>query len=78
MAKLKLGSFHNDKPVKVTVELPAEVQRDLKAYADIISQEIQQEVKDPTKLIAPMLKQFMATDRTFRRLRRRAVQDSEG
>ena len=78
MAKLKLGSFHNDKPVKVTVELPAEVQRDLEAYADIISQEIQQDVKDPTKLIAPMLKQFMATDRTFRRLRRRAVQDSEG
>ena len=78
MAKLKLGSFHNDKPVKVTVELPAEVQRDLEAYADIISQEIQQDVKDPTKLIAPMLKQFMATDRTFRRLRRRAVQESEG
>jgi hypothetical protein len=78
MAKLKLGVILNDKPVKVTVELPAEVERDLKAYADIMSREIQQKLNDPTKLIAPMLKQFMATDRTFRRLRRRAIQDSEG
>jgi hypothetical protein len=78
MAKLKLGPFHNDKPVKVTVELPADVERDLKAYAEIMRQEVNQELVDPTRLIAPMLKQFMATDRTFRRLQRRANQDSEG
>jgi hypothetical protein len=33
MAKLKLGAIAEDKPVKVTHELPASVHRDLVAYA---------------------------------------------
>jgi hypothetical protein len=78
MTKLKLGTLQSDKPVKITVELPAEVDRDLKAYAEIMGQETEKKVNDPTKLVAPMLKQFMATDRTFKRLRRRALHDSEG
>ena len=31
MAKLKLGTLEDDKPVKLTVELPAAVHRDLLA-----------------------------------------------
>jgi hypothetical protein len=34
MAKLKLGAIADDKPVKLTVELPAAVHSDLLAYAD--------------------------------------------
>ena len=33
MAKLKLGALEDDKPVRVSFELPAEVHRDLIAYA---------------------------------------------
>jgi len=33
MAKLKLGTIPDDKPVKLTIELPAPVHRDLLAYA---------------------------------------------
>jgi hypothetical protein len=33
MAKLKLNAIDDDKPVKVTHELPASVHRDLVAYA---------------------------------------------
>jgi len=33
MAKLKLGPIEDDKPVKLTIELPAAVHRDLIAYA---------------------------------------------
>ena len=33
MAKLKVGAITDDKPVKLTVELPAAVHRDLLAYA---------------------------------------------
>ena len=33
MAKLKLGAIPDDKPVKLTIELPAAVHRDLIAYA---------------------------------------------
>jgi hypothetical protein len=78
MAKLKIGSLHDDKPVKVTVELPAEVDRDLRAYAEIIKHESGQSVSDPTKLIAPMLQRFMATDRAFKKLRHRSAQDRTG
>jgi len=33
MTKLKLGPLADDRPVKLTVELPATVHRDLAAYA---------------------------------------------
>lgn len=39
MAKLKLGALEDDKPVKVTLELPAAVHRNLLAYAEVLSQE---------------------------------------
>ena len=36
MGKLNLGSILDDKPVKLAVELPAAVHRDLLAYADYL------------------------------------------
>lgn len=70
MTKLKLGAIADDKPVKVTVELPASVHRDLIAYAEIHSRETGQPAVDPVRLIAPMIERFMATDRGFSRSRR--------
>jgi hypothetical protein len=69
MAKLKLGVLDDDKPVKVTHELPASVHRDLVAYAEILARESSQPISDPVKLIAPMLARFMATDRAFAKAR---------
>jgi hypothetical protein len=37
MAKLKLGAIADDKPLKLTVELPASIHRDLLAYADYLN-----------------------------------------
>lgn len=77
MAKLKLTGAPDDKPVKLTVELPAVVYRDLVAYTEAISRESGGAVPEPVKLIAPMLQRFMATDRGFTKLRREmAVQRS--
>ena len=70
MAKLKLAALNDDKPVKVTVELPAAVHRDLVAYAEILARQSGQSVSDPTKVIVPMLARFMATDRAFAKARR--------
>ena len=70
MAKLKLGPLPDDKPVKVTVELPAPLHRDLIAYAEVLARETGQTVADPMKLIVPMLERFIATDRAFVKLRR--------
>jgi hypothetical protein len=64
MAKLKLGAIIDEKPVRVTVDLPGAVHRDLAAYAEALSKESGQ-LTEPAKLIAPMLARFMATDRAF-------------
>jgi hypothetical protein len=70
MTKLKLGTIPDDKPVKLTVELPAAVHRDLVAYGNALSRETGQGAVEPAKLIGPMLARFMATDRAFAKLRR--------
>lgn len=70
MSKLKLRSLAEDKPVKLTIELPATVQRDLIAYAAALTRETGKPIADPAKLIAPMLARFMATDRAFAKARR--------
>jgi len=67
--KLKLTAIPDDRPVKLTIELPAAVHRDLVAYADVLGRQTGQKL-DPTKLIVPMLVRFMSTDRAFSRARR--------
>ena len=78
MAKLKLGAIADDKSVKLTVELPAVLHRDLLAYAEVLARETGQEITEPTKLIAPMLARFMATDRVFAKIRRATQARSTG
>lgn len=81
MPKLKIGAIPDEKPVKISLDLPASVHRELVAYAETLSRESSQSV-EPAKLIAPMLARFMATDRGFRKLRRSsypsAVEGGEG
>jgi hypothetical protein len=69
MAKLKLSALEDDRPVKITIELPAAVHRDLVAYASVFAQEHGQTV-EPAKLAPLMLARFMATDLVFTRARR--------
>jgi hypothetical protein len=71
MPKLKLGPIEDDRPVKLTVELPAAVYRNLAAYAEALARETGQQAIEPTKLIAPTLVRFMTTDRAFSKERRR-------
>lgn len=70
MTKLKLGAIPDDKPVKVSIELPAALHRDLVAYADQLSKESGQQLADPVRLIVPMLERFIGTDRGFARSRK--------
>ena len=69
-SKLKLGAIADDKPVRLTVEIPAALHRDLVDYAQVLGRETGQSISEPAKLIAPMLARFMATDRTFAKMRR--------
>ena len=78
MAKLKLGVIADEKPVKLIVELPAAVHRDLVAYAKTLARETGQPIADPSKLVAPILARFMATDRVFAKARRKDQVEGEG
>jgi hypothetical protein len=75
MSKLKLGAIPDDKPIKLTVELPAALHRDLVAYAEALGRETQA-VVDPAKLVAPMLARFIATDRGFAKARKVSASDA--
>ncbi len=70
MTKLKLGPIADNKPIKITVELPAALHRDLVAYAEILARETGQSVSDPARLVVPMLERFISTDRGFAKARR--------
>ena len=61
-----------DRPVKMTIELPANVHRDLLDYARAHAAQTGQS-KAPEKLVAPMLARFMATDRGFAKARRQSA-----
>ena len=69
MAKLKLTAVPDDRPVKLSVELPATVHRDLVAYSEVLGRETGKSV-EVAKLIPAMLARFMSTDRAFLRARR--------
>ncbi len=69
MTKLKLGALKDERPVKLTIELPAPIHRDLVVYAEILAKETGN-ATTPAKLVAPMLERFMKTDRGFAKARR--------
>jgi hypothetical protein len=69
MTKLKLSAIPDDRPVKLTIELPGAVHRDLVTYAEVFAQERGQKI-EPAKLVGAMLARFMSADRVFARARR--------
>jgi len=69
MPKLKLGPIESDKPVKLSIQLPASVHRDLIAYGEVHALQTGQVTADLARLIPAMLARFMATDRGFRTTR---------
>jgi hypothetical protein len=70
MTKLKLHGIQDNKPIKMTIEIPAATHQNLIEYAEIMGREIGQQISDPKKLVVPMLERFMATDRAFLRAKR--------
>ena len=69
MTKLKLGVIADERPVRMTLELPAALHRELVADAEVLGHETGQRT-DPARLIAPMISRFIASDRAFAKARR--------
>lgn len=68
MTKLKLGPIADDRPVKIALELPATLHRDLLEYGRLLADG--GAPVEPAELIVPMLERFIATDRGFAKGRR--------
>lgn len=75
MAKLKLGRLANDKPVRITIELPGSLHRDLVRYGEILGRESGEPPTNPARLIVPMLDRFIATDRGFAKAKHSLLND---
>ena len=73
MTRLKLSDIEDQKSVKLTVEIPVRLHRKLAQYARVINGGTPENAPDPALLVAPMLERFIASDRDFARLRRRAA-----
>jgi hypothetical protein len=73
MTKLKFSPVVTEKPVKVSIEIPATLYRDLKIYAEILGESINSSAKDPADLIIPMIAQFINGDKTFNKPKRSAT-----
>lgn len=61
VSKLKIGAIEDDKPVTMTIKLPA-IYHDLRVYAEVLEQEGGHTI-DLNSFVAPMLARFIATDR---------------
>ena len=69
MSRLKLGPIEDDKPVRLTIDLPPAVHRDLLTYSKAYEDETGQ-LLEPARLVPPMLAKFMGSDRGFARAKR--------
>ncbi len=70
MTWLKLSDITDEKPVKLTIEIPAKLHSDLIAYGVVLNGSAGQGAPAPEQLVAPMLARFIATDRGFAKARR--------
>ena len=72
MTKLKLGPIPDDKPVRLTIVVSAELAALLRAYAEAVGSG---DTKPVTveRIVPLMLERFIRTDRAFMRTRRHVV-----
>ncbi|MCB2015802.1 MAG: DUF2274 domain-containing protein [Sphingobium sp.] len=70
MTRLKLSDITDEKPVKLSIEIPAKLHSDLVDYGVVLNGGASQGAPAPEQLVAPMLVRFIATDREFAKARR--------
>jgi hypothetical protein len=70
MTRLKLADLADEKPVRLTIELPSRLHRELTAYALAVNGGDTKGAPTIERLVPPMLDRFIATDRGFAKLRK--------
>lgn len=70
MTRLKLSDLASEKPVRVTIEIPAQLHRELGEYARAVNGGNPEGAPTIELVMTAMLSRFIATDREFARYRR--------
>ncbi|MCL6250092.1 DUF2274 domain-containing protein [Altererythrobacter sp. KTW20L] len=70
MTRLKLADIADEKPVRMTLEIPAKLHRDLAAYAVAVNGGDPKGAPTVERLAPAMLERFITTDRAFAKARR--------
>lgn len=78
MTRLKLSDITDQKPVRLTIDVPARLHRELLAYSLVLNKGEEKGAPAVERLIPPMIERFIATDRGFARLRRSAASRAPG
>jgi len=67
--RLRISPISDEPPVQLTLQLPADIHRDLARYAEQLARDSDLPAVEPSRLIAPMLERFMRSDRAFNKAR---------
>ena len=70
MTRLKLSDLTDEKPVRLTLDIPARLHRTLTAYAVAVNGGDSKGAPTVERLVPPMLERFIATDRAFAKARK--------
>jgi hypothetical protein len=70
MTRLKLADLADEKPVRLTIELPTRLHRELTAYAVALNDGDSKGAPPPERLIPPMIAKFINSDRGYTKMRR--------
>lgn len=70
MTRLKLSDLASEKPVRVTLDIPAQLHRELGEYARAINGGNPEGAPTIELVMTAMLGRFIATDREYARYRR--------
>ncbi|WP_439486469.1 DUF2274 domain-containing protein [Blastomonas fulva] len=70
MTRLKLSDLASEKPVRLTLEIPARLHRELAEYARAVNGGNPDGAPAIELIIPAMLDRFIATDREFARTRK--------
>lgn len=65
MSKLRISLTEEKKPVKLRLDIPADLHDDLKLYAELLARESGQNHITIEKIIVPMLIDFLQGDKGF-------------
>ncbi len=71
MTRLKLSDITDEKPVRLSIEIPARLHRRLVDYGTVLNGGVTKDAPQPAALVAPMLERFIASDREFSKARRK-------